>query len=385
MEIELSRERLIRVEEARTWLRAEVPTEPLGSIDTPDGKQRHQEWERKLSDARWSVVHWPERYGGRDYDLLDWLLFEEEYFAASAPVRINQNGITLLGGTLLRHGSTDQQDRILPTISTAEQIWAQAWSEPEAGSDLASVRSTAAPVEGGFVLNGQKTWSSRAAIADRGFGLFRSGEQNQGHRGLTYVMFDLRAPGVTVRPIRRIDGDPVFAEVFFDDVFVPDADVIGVVNEGWRIAMATAGAERGVALRSPGRFLAATRDLIALWRCLPLRQAARHQESVVECWSRSQQYRLHGFASAAGSETAAASLGKTFWSELDLSIHLTALAVLNDLSLVEPMHDLPEPYERLHARWTDGYLFALAGPIYAGTNQIQRNVVAERLLGLPRG
>jgi alkylation response protein AidB-like acyl-CoA dehydrogenase len=200
-------------------------------------------------------------------------------------------------------------------------------------------------------------------------------------------MVDLAAPGVTVRPIHRMDGDPVFAEIYFDNVFVPSEDVIGEPGQGWRIAMATAGAERGVALRSPGRFLAVASQLTTLWRCLPEAAARRHQSDVIDCWARTQAYRAHGLKSAVGTaqDTASASLGKTFWSELDLDLHETGLRILDDLVAQDPVDTLPAPLPELLRKWTDGYLFALAGPIYAGTNQIQRNVVAERLLGLPRG
>lgn len=152
-------------------------------------------------------------------------------------------------------------------MATGEVVWAQAWSEPEAGSDLASLRSRAVRTDGGWRVSGQKTWSSRAAFADRAFGLFRSDpEASKPHQGLTYLMFDLRAPGVTVRPIGRLDGKPAFAELFLDEVFVPDRDVIGEPGEGWRIAMSAAGNERGLMLRSPGRFLAAADRLRGLWR-----------------------------------------------------------------------------------------------------------------------
>lgn len=253
--------------EARAWLAAHVPATALPSLETAEGFAAHREWERELSGARWSVVSWPEEYGGRGASILRWLVFEEEYYAANAPGRVSQNGINLLAPTLFEHGTDEQRARILPAMASGATIWAQAWSEPEAGSDLASLRSTATRADGGWLLNGQKTWSSRAAFADRAFGLFRSDPAaDRPHRGLTYLMFALDAPGVTVRPIGRLDGKPAFAELFLDDVFVPDEDVIGAPGQGWRVAMSTAGNERGLTLRSPGRFLAAADRLTALWR-----------------------------------------------------------------------------------------------------------------------
>ena len=187
--------------EVREWLRAHVPAEPLPSLETEEGFAAHREWERTLGAARLGAVSWPEEYGGRGVPVLQWLIFEEEYYAAGAPGRVSQNGINLLAPTLLEHGTPEQLARILPPMAAGEVIWAQAWSEPGAGSDLAALRSTATRTDGGWLLDGQKTWSSRAAFADRGFGLFRSDPGSERHRGLTYLMFPLDAEGVTVRPI----------------------------------------------------------------------------------------------------------------------------------------------------------------------------------------
>ena len=363
--------------EVRDWLAAHVPSGPLPSVDTAEGFERHREWERELAAARLSVISWPVAYGGRDASLLEWLAFEEEYHAAGAPVRVGQNGLFVLAPTLFSHGTREQRDRLLPPMASAAEIWAQAWSEPEAGSDLAAIRSRATRTDGGWLLSGTKTWSSRAAFADRAFGLFRTGTAGERHDGLTYLLFSLRAEGVTVRPIRQLGGEPGFAEIFLDGVFVPDTDVIGAPGDGWRIAMSTTSHERGMSLRSPGRFLAAADRLLELWRQAadPADTALRRR--VADAWIGARAYQLHTQATAArlgggGTLGAEASLGKVFWSELDVALHETAL-------------DLLGPRAELRGdRWLEGYLFALAGPIYAGTNEIQRTVVAERLLGLPR-
>ena len=392
--------------QVRDWLRAHVPDVPLPSVDTAEGFERHRDWERELAAARLSVVSWPAAYGGRDASLLDWLAFEDEYYAAAAPVRVSQNGIFLLGPTLLGHGSTEQQARLLPPMARADEIWAQAWSEPDAGSDLAAIRSRAERADGGWLLSGTKTWSSRAAFADKAFGLFRCDPAADGdpatarHRGLIYLMFSLRADGVTVRPIRQLGGGTGFAEIFLDEVFVPDADVIGEPGDGWRIAMSTAGHERGLSLRSPGRFTAAAERLAGLWRRTtgPAgtpgtagtadmagtigAAGTTAADRVADAWIAARAYRLHTYATAArlaagGTLGAEASLGKVFWSELDVALHETALDLLGPQAEIAGL-DGPD------GRWLDGYLFALAGPIYAGTNEIQRTVIAERLLGLPR-
>ncbi|WP_341230241.1 acyl-CoA dehydrogenase family protein [Nocardioides salarius] len=377
MDLTLGPDELAFRAEARAWLAANVPTTPLPSMDTEAGFRAHQEWEARLAEARWSVVSWPEELGGRGASLVEWVVFEEEYYRAGAPGRVSQNGIFLLAPIIFDHGTPEQQQRFLPSMASGEKVWAQAWSEPEAGSDLASLTSTARRDEsrGGWVLNGQKTWSSRAAYADWGFGLFRSDPQAQRHTGLTYFLFPLDAEGVTVRPIAQLDGEPGFAEIFFSDVFVPDADVLGAPGDGWRVAMSTAGNERGLSLRSPGRFCAAADRLVDLWRehgeAVP---SAGH--GVVDAWVRAQAYRLYTWGTvtrlAGGGEMGAAgSVNKVFWSELDIALHETAL-------------DLLGPGSEVDSRWLDGYLFSLSGPIYAGTNEIQRNIVAQRILGLPR-
>ena len=375
MNLDLSPAELSFRDEARAWLATNVPAEPLPSMDTGAGFLAHQEWEARLAEARWSVVSWPEDYHGRDASLVEWVLFEEEYYRAGAPGRVSQNGIFLLAPILFEHGTREQQDRFLPSMATGERIWAQAWSEPEAGSDLASLRSTASRDDerGGWVLNGQKTWSSRAAFAHWGFGLFRSDPAAERHRGLTYFLFPLDAPGLTVRPIAQLDGEPGFAELFFDDVFVPDADVVGAPGDGWRVAMSTAGNERGLSLRSPGRFCAAAERLLGLYRSRPDEGLAHR---VVDAWLDAEAYRLYTWGTvtrlaAGGDVGASGSVNKVFWSELDVALHETAL-------------DLLGPEGELASAWTDAYLFSLSGPIYAGTNEIQRNIVAERILGLPK-
>jgi alkylation response protein AidB-like acyl-CoA dehydrogenase len=370
-------------DEVRGWLAEHVPAEPLPSMDTAEGFERHREWERSLADARLSVVAWPEECGGRDVSLLEWVLFEEEYHAAGAPGRVGQNGLFLLAPTLFAHGTQEQRDRLLPPMARGEQVWAQAWSEPEAGSDLAAIRSRAERTDGGWLLSGQKTWSSRAAFADRAFGLFRSDPSSQRHRGLTYALFDLRADGVTVRPIPQLDGEAGFAEIFLDEVFVPDSDVLGEPGNGWRVAMSTANNERGLSLRSPGRFLAAAERLARLWRERgdPSRTALR--DRVVDAWIGARAYQLHTFGTVTRLSEGAdlgpeSSVTKLFWSRLDTRLQETALDLLG------PLGELSGPEGVEAGRWVDGYLFSLAGPIYGGTDQIQRNTVAERLLGLPK-
>jgi alkylation response protein AidB-like acyl-CoA dehydrogenase len=359
--------------EVRAFLATNTDSFPTKSYDTAEGFAQHRRWDRTLFDAGLSVINWPEKYGGRDASLLQWVVFEEEYFRAGAPGRASANGTSMLAPTLFAHGTQEQLGRILPKMASGEEIWAQAWSEPESGSDLASLRSTATRVDGGWKLNGQKIWSSRAPFGDKAFGLFRSDPDAERHRGLTYFMFGLQADGITVRPIAQLGGDTGFGEIFLDDVFVPDEDVIGATHDGWRAAMSTSSNERGMSLRSPARFVAAADRLVQAWK---VGRDAASGERVADAWIQAQAYRLHTFGtvtrlSGGGELGAESSVTKVFWSDLDVAIHQTAL-------------DIRGADGELAGTWTDGLLFALGGPIYAGTNEIQRNIIAERLLSLPR-
>jgi alkylation response protein AidB-like acyl-CoA dehydrogenase len=380
-------------DEARTWLEAHVPRPALPSGDTAEGFAAHLEWEHALHADRWAVVSWPEAYGGRDASLWEWLIFEEEYYRAGGPQRVTQNGIFLLAPTIFEFGTQAQQDHYLPRMSAAVDLWCQGWSEPNAGSDLAGVRSKATrdDAAGGWLLSGQKTWTTRGAFCNYLFGLFRTDPASERHKGLTYFMVPLDAEGVTVRGFGRLDGDEGFAEVFFDDVFIPDTvegdgavdsmlrgGILGDVDKGWGVAMATTSSERGLTLRSPGRFQATATRLVDLAR----EQAAGGRlseimaDAVVDAWIDAEAYALYTLRDVTGVVEgrpggARSSYNKIFWSELDVRLHDVALSLLG-------------PDAELDGPWMKGFEFALSGPIYAGTNEIQRNIVAERVLGLPR-
>jgi len=376
-------------EEVRAWLAANLPREPLASYDTREGFEQHREWERKLFDARLSMVIWPEALGGRGCDLIEWLIFEEEYYGAGAPMRVNQNGQLLLGPTLIEFGTEEQKARFLPRMASSEDMWAQGWSEPNAGSDMAAITSKAILSADGthYVVNGQKTWSTRASFADLLFGLFRSDPASSRHHGLSYLAVPLDAEGVTIRPIQALNGKQAFAEIFFDDVKVPVENRIGDEGQGWHVAMATAGFERGLLLRSPARFQYTARRLVELYkanRAVADRDPSI-RDAVIEAWTGTEAYALAAYHTvgrlAKGARIGAeASTNKIYWSELDLKMHETAMRILGPLA--ELTGDAPAAVEA--ARWLDGFLFAQAGPIYAGTNEIQRNIIAERMLGLPK-
>jgi alkylation response protein AidB-like acyl-CoA dehydrogenase len=330
-------------------------------------------------------VPWPVEYGGRGANLLEWLVFEEEYYRARAPKRINQNGIFLLGPTIMEHGTPAQKARFLPKIASSEEVWAQGWSEPNAGSDMAAITTTALRNGDHYVIQGQKTWASRGAFADWLFGLFRTDPTSERHHGLTFILVPLDTPGVTVRPIAQLDGETGFAEVFFDDARVPVANRLGAEGQGWNVAMSTAGFERGLMLRSPARFQHTAQRLMQLARAHEGALDAAVRDEVVRCWIGAEAYTLETYRTvsrllAGGKIGAEASLNKIFWSELDIRMHELALEILG-----ERWDLLPEaPAAGDVDGWLDAYLFSLSGPIYAGTNEIQRNIIAERILGLPR-
>jgi alkylation response protein AidB-like acyl-CoA dehydrogenase len=370
--------------EVRAWMQAHVPASPLPTLESEAGFAAHRQWERTLAAGNFGMVTWPKQFGGRGADLIDWLIFEEEYYRANAPLRVNQNGIFLLGPTLMEFGSAAQKARFLPPMAAGEEIWAQAWSEPQAGSDLAALRATAVRDGDSYVLRGHKIWSSRAAFADWCFGIFRTEPDSERHRGLSFILTPLRHPGVRVRGIRQIHGEPGFAEIFFEEARVPVENRLGEEGQGWHIAMATAGFERGLMLRSPARFQVAAQRLVNLWRAREDSADPALIGRVMQAWMDAEAYALNTYRTAArllagGSIGVEASLNKIFWSELDLQLHRTAMSLLGARAEL-----VPQAGDDLDA-WLEGFIFSLAGPIYAGTNEIQRNLIAERLLGLPRG
>ena len=386
MDLELSPRYVEFRDECRSWLHNNRPNEPLSSMDSAVGFEEHRIWERTLFEGGWSVPAWPTAYGGRDCDLIEWLIYEEEYWLSGVPGRVSANGVSLLAPTIFNFGTQAQQDYFLPKMASGEQIWAQGWSEPEAGSDLAGIKTTAIRDGDDYVINGQKTWCSRGKYADWIFCIVRTDPQAERHAGLSYLLVPADAPGMTRRTIKRLDQESGFAEIFFDGCRVSADHVLGEPGQGWAVAMAAAGSERGLSLRSPGRFMAAAERLRSLASATAATGSAlndtgdgldaRLRDEVVDSWIRAEAYRWQTYFVAAelmagGDLGSEASLMKVFWSEMDLELHATALRLLGDEAEVP-------------SEWLDGYVFALGGPIYAGTNEIQRNIIAERVLGLPR-
>ena len=376
-------------QEVRVWLKEHVPKKPLPSLDTEQGFELHRQWEKRLNSGHYGMITWPLEYGGRGCNLIEWLIFEEEYYRANAPLRVSQNGIFLLGPTLMEFASHEQKKRFLPPMASGEIIWAQAWSEPNAGSDMAAIRSKATKIqENGreyYLINGQKTWSSRAVFADWAFGIFRTSPESTRHHGLSFILFPLDSPGINIRPIRQLDGDPGFAEIFFDNVKIPVKNRLGDEGQGWHIAMATAGFERGLMLRSPARFQCAAKRLVELYQRYQHQLSSGVKQQILKIWLDAQAYCYNTYYTASrliqgGKIGSEASCNKIFWSELDRDINRLAMQIIGvHAELSEHSIDVVDD-----GRWLDAYLFSLAGPIYAGSNEIQRNIIAERCLGLQR-
>ncbi|AWB93240.1 acyl-CoA dehydrogenase family protein [Aeromicrobium chenweiae] len=370
-------------DEVRDWLETNAPRERFAPPSTDEGLAQHRAWERQMFDAGLAAVHWPQEYGGRGMDALSTAIFYDEYLRADAPERLNRLGLGLCGPTLIDVGTPDQQSRWLQNILTCEEIWCQGFSEPGAGSDLASLR-TRGVVEGDeIVVDGQKIWTSHSRYADWIFALVRTDTEAPRHRGITFLMIDRHQPGVEVRPIRQMNHASDFAELFFTGVRVPRSHVIGELNDGWRVAMTTLKHERGSGLNTAAHFRRTLDEMIGL---MPetLRHDAGVQREVGRLYSEIEAYRymtLRTLSSIAQDRQpgAQASMGKLWWSEMQVRLHEFGLRMVGERAeLIDLGAD--EPSTLLQRYW-----LGRAAQIYAGSSEIQRNIIAERVLGLPKG
>ncbi len=304
---------------------------------------------------------------------------------ARAPELVGRIGVNLVGPTLLAHGTAAQKARFLPRILDSSEIWCQLFSEPGAGSDLTSLATRASKVDGGFVLSGQKVWTSYAQFADWGWCLARTDPEAPKSKGISALVVDMRAPGVEVRPLRQITDESEFNEVFFSDVFVPDEALVGPINEGWRVANSTLTHERGV---NPRQLVIHAQLLDELWRLAQSRGAfddPRLAPRLAQAFVEVRIFQLHNWRSisrtAAGNEPGpVGSINKLWWSEMSKRLHDTAMAVVGPAApLWRGAGENPGD-----GAWQRSWLYYQASSIWAGTNEIQRNVIAERTLGLPR-
>ena len=374
--------------EAAGWLEGQLsgPFRDLRGITSLSGQlERRMQWERALGAARFSCIGWPQEYGGRDATLAEQVIFAEEYARARAPGRIAHLGVELAGPTILTFGTAAQKQRFLPPIARGDEFWCQGYSEPNAGSDLANVRTRATLEEGGarWVVNGQKTWTSLAQFADWAFVLCRTEPASRGHRGLSYLLVPMRQSGVSVRPIRQMTGDCEFNETFFTAAHTAADNVVGAVGDGWRIAMGTLAFERGVStLGQQMNFRNELDSIIAAARANGLlgdpliRQRLAHAHIGLKLMRYSALRMLSG--SQAGRLSNEAYTYKIFWASWRKKLGELAADVLG------PAGEIARgaPYE--FGPLPNVFLSSRADTIYGGTNQIQRNIIAERALGLPR-
>ena len=340
-------------------------------------------WERALADGGWNCVGWPKEYGGRGLDLVEQVIFHEEYARARAPGHLGHMGETLLAPTLMAHGTDAQKAEFLPPIRRAEALWCQGYSEPNAGSDLAGVQTRAERDGDSWIITGQKVWTSHAHIADWCFALCRTDTDAPRHEGLSYLLVPMDQDGVDIRPIRQLTGSSEFSEVFFDGARTGADRVVGGVGQGWKVALATLGFERGVStLGQQMRFRSELDLVIEAARARGLDRDPLMRQRLADAWMGLEVMRLNALrnlsATGKGELGREAMIGKLHWATWHRNLGELAMDVLGPEGLAirgEP-YEL-DPLQRL-------FLFSRADTIYAGTNEIQRNIIAQRALGLPR-
>jgi alkylation response protein AidB-like acyl-CoA dehydrogenase len=377
-------------DEIRAWLRRHLPWEygkglPPRFADLAEEVAFGREWQANLASGRWVGVAWPEEFGGRGAGPVEHYIVTEELARGRAPELVGRIGVNLVGPTLLAHGTDAQKARWLPKILDATELWCQLFSEPGAGSDLTSLQTRADPVDGGFVVNGQKVWTSYAQFADWGWCLARTNADAPKAKGISALVVDMHAAGVEVRPLRQITDETEFNEVFLTDVFVPDDQLVGPLDEGWRIANSTLTHERGV---NPRQLVIHSQLVDELWRLAATRGALddpRLAPKLAEAFVEVRLFQLHNWRaisrSAKGLDPGpVGSINKLWWSEMSKRLHETAMAVLGPAA--------PLWHGAAHnpgdGTWQRSWLYYQASSIWAGTNEIQRNVIGERTLGLPR-
>ncbi|HYQ62278.1 acyl-CoA dehydrogenase family protein [Actinophytocola sp.] len=333
------------------------------------------EWDRHLAAAGWTCLGWPAEYGGRGAPVEQRVVFHEEYARAEAPARVSHFGEELLGPTLIALGTDEQRTRFLPPIRRVEELWCQGYSEPGAGSDLASV-STSAVLDGDeWVITGQKVWTSLAQVAQWCFAVVRTEVGSKRHAGLSYLLVPMDQPGVSVRPIEQLTGGSEFNEVFFDGARTPRDLVVGEVGGGWQVAMATLGFERGVAtLGQQVGFRRELDTLVSLARDTGVLDDPVIREKLTRARIGLDVMRWHALRTIG--DAAGASVTKLVWANWHRGLGELAMEVLGAAGMTTPDEGMSE--------WQRLYLFSRADTIYGGSNEIQRNIIAERVLGLPR-
>lgn len=350
-----------------------------------------KDWQRRLYENGFLGMAWPKEYGGQGASQVEMAIFNEEMARFRAPAPLNALGLSMAGPTIVTHGSEVQKKRFLKNILSCEEIWCQGFSEPNAGSDVASLRTRAELRGDEFVVNGQKVWTTLAHIADWCMLLVRTDPEAPKHRGLSYLLVDMKTPGITVKPLRQMTGEAEFNEMFFEDVRVPRENLVGGLNEGWRVAMTTLMNERGTfALSSVTRFRITFDEIVDLTRRTmkngkPAIEDPTVRQTLAEFYVTLERmkytaYRTFSKILKGGNPGPEGSISKLMWSELNQRMHEFVM------ELEGPASQLVKgsPYAIESGRWQYGFLRSRANTIEAGTSEIQRNIIAERVLGLPK-
>ena len=377
--------------DVRAWLERNLPEDLRGKAfaasraDVEEVK-RLRAWQKTMAEAGYVGMDWPVEFGGRGAPITEMVILYQEMARAESPQIVNRGGVSMLGPTLMKLGTPEQQKRFLPRIRTAEDLWCQGFSEPNAGSDLANLQTRAVLDGDHFVVNGQKVWTSMGHVADWCFLLVRTDPAAARHKGISFLLVDMKTPGITVRPLRQITGEAEFNETFFDNVRVPRANLVGKLNEGWSVAITT---------------LAYERDLLTFIRHISLRNALHRlvkltqsrgrgadpvvRQKIAELWIGEQALQLNGYRSLTkilkgGVPGPEGSTSKLFWSQLDQELALAATQIIGPYSqIAEGTAWAPDD-----GQWQFYELLARGSGIRAGTTEILRNILGERVLGLPK-
>jgi alkylation response protein AidB-like acyl-CoA dehydrogenase len=393
MDLNLTAEELQFRDEFRSWLVANVPKDWSAWREKPleESFPYLRAWQRKLYEGGWAAVSWPKKYGGRGATLMQQAIFWEEMARVEAPPMANALGLGLIGPTIIAYGTEAQKKRFVPKILSAEEIWCQGFSEPNAGSDLAGLQTEARLNGDDYVVNGQKVWTSYGWVGDWCELVVRTDPNVPKHKGLTVLLVNMKSPGVEVRPLRQMTGESEFNELFFRDVRVPVENVLGKVNDGWNVAISTLMHERGsygarlhlLFKRNIGRLIELSRTTLRNNR--PATADPVIRQKIAQCYAeveimRLNQLRAFGRMTANGVPGPEGSIQKLVWSELNQRVQQLAQELLGPYGLLlnGDVRAIDNGY------WSYGYLRSRGNTIEAGTSEVQRNIVGHFVLGLPR-
>ena len=379
--------------EVRSWLKKNLPKKDKAVSELmphdPERVRLAKEWQRKLYDAGYVAMSWPKEYGGQNADAMRQTIVNEELVLARAPGLVGASGLLMLGPTLIQYGTEEQRRRYLPKILTAEEIWCQGYSEPGAGSDLASLRTRAEIVGDEFIVNGQKVWTSNAQFSDWMFCLVRTDPDAPKHRGISYILIDMNTPGITVRPLVQMTGDAGFNEVFFDNVRVPRTNLVGELNQGWMVANNTLFHERNL-LGSTTRTQLMMQNLIRLARShqrygKPAADDPIMRQNLSSLLTRVEAMKYHSYRQLTNAikgrpPGVGAMVNKLVGTELNHDICALALEIMNSYAPLKK----GAAHVINYGTWQYEFMFTLGLVIGGGTSEIQKNIISERGLGMPK-